>query len=99
MIKEKDETIEDLMREGEKLSKQVGKHSEIIKKLRSKEKSNEKEIKALKTDLDKKKEESERLKKSLGAKDEVESKQIEAIQNLTNANSKWEEEHNKVSFR
>ena len=96
LVQEKDETIEDLMKEGEKLSRQVGKHSEIIKKLRSKEKSNEKEIKALKTDLDKKKDECDRFKKSLSAKDEVETKQIEAIQNLTNANSKWEEEHNKV---
>merc|ERR1712223_227462 len=35
-IAEKDEIITDLRAEGESLSKQVGKHSEIIKKLRSK---------------------------------------------------------------
>lgn len=96
LIKEKDDVIDDLRREGEALSKQVGKHSDIIKKLRTKEKANEKETKSLKTELEERRNECERLKKSLGAKGEVESKQIEAIQSLTNANSKWEEEHSKV---
>ena len=82
-IAEKDEIITDLRAEGESLSKQVGKHSEIIKKLRSKEKSNEKEIKNLKDKVEDKTKECERLNKSLEAKNEVESKQIEAIQNLT----------------
>ena len=77
--------------EGEALSKQVGKHSEIVKKLRSKEKSNEKEIKNLKEKLEDKTKENERINKSLEAKNEIESKQIEAIQNLTSANTKWEE--------
>ena len=97
LLEEKDEIIEDLRSEGEKLSKQVGKHSDIIKKLRTKEKANEKEIKKLKKELEETKSENERLTKSLNAKDEVETKQIEAITNLTSANSKWEEEHNKVS--
>ena len=82
-IAEKDEIITDLRAEGESLSKQVGKHSETIKKLRSKEKSNEKEIKNLKDKVEDKTKECERLNKSLEAKNEVESKQIEAIQNLT----------------
>ncbi len=81
---------------GESLSKQVGKHSEIIKKLRAKEKASDKELKSLRTELEEVKAECERAKKSLAAKDEVETKQIEAIQNLTSANSKWEEEHNKT---
>ncbi|XP_059079993.1 LOW QUALITY PROTEIN: TATA element modulatory factor-like [Tigriopus californicus] len=96
LMSEKDEIIEDLRAEGQKLSVQVGKHGEIIKKLRVKEKANEKEIKQLKTNLEEKTTEADRLKKSLKAKDEVESKQIEAIQNLTSANSKWEDEHKKV---
>ena len=82
ILKEKDEIIDDLRHEGESLSKQAGKHSEVIKKLRAKEKSNEKEMKSLKSDLDDKKTECDRLKKSLSAKDEIETKQIEAIQNL-----------------
>ena len=48
-IAEKDEIINDLRAEGEVLSEQVGKHSEVIKKLRSREKSSEKEIKSIKT--------------------------------------------------
>jgi chromosome segregation ATPase len=96
ILKEKDEIIDDLRHEGESLSKQAGKHAEVIKKLRAKEKANDKEIKSLKSDLDDKKAECDRLKKSLKAKDEIETKQIEAIQGLTTANSKWEDEHNKV---
>lgn len=46
--------------------------------------------------MERRREEGDRLKKSLGAKGEVESKQIEAIQSLTSANARWEEEHNKV---
>ncbi len=81
---------------GEKLSKQVGKHSEIIKKLRSKEKASDKELKTLRSDLEEARSECDRVKKSLSAKDEVETRQIEAIQTLTSANSRWEEEHNKT---
>jgi hypothetical protein len=37
------------------------------------------------------------LKKSLHAKDEVETKQIDAIRELTTANSKWEGANAKTS--
>ena len=96
-IQEKDEIIKDLRSEGEALSKQAGKHCEVIKKLRTKEKSNEKEIKQLKEKLDEKIKENERLSKSLEAKNDIESKQIEAIQNLTEANQKWEQNDDKLA--
>lgn len=47
LINEKDETIKELREEGEKLSKQQLQHSNIIKKLRAKEKENEVTIKHL----------------------------------------------------
>ena len=45
---EKDEIIKELREEGEKLSKQQLQHSNIIKKLRAKEKENESTIKSQK---------------------------------------------------
>lgn len=48
LMVEKDETIKELREEGEKLSKQQLQHSNIIKKLRTKEKENEATIKHLK---------------------------------------------------
>lgn len=48
MISEKDEIIKQLREEGEKLSKQQLQHSNIIKKLRAKEKEQESVIKSLK---------------------------------------------------
>ena len=41
--------------------------------------------------------ECDRLKKSLSAKDEMESKQIEAIRELSSANAKWEEANNQMA--
>lgn len=46
-LKEKDEMIAQLQEEGEKLARQELQHSNIIKKLRAKEKDNEQVIKAL----------------------------------------------------
>lgn len=48
LISEKDEVIKELREEGEKLSKQQLQHSNIIKKLRAKEKEHETTIKHLK---------------------------------------------------
>lgn len=47
LMAEKDETIKELREEGEKLSKQQLQHSNIIKKLRAKEKENESTLKHL----------------------------------------------------
>ncbi|XP_018578228.1 TATA element modulatory factor-like isoform X3 [Anoplophora glabripennis] len=92
LLFEKDEVIKELREEGEKLSKQQLQHSNIIKKLRSKEKENENTIKHLKENIEGLSTESERLKKSLAAKDEVERSQIEAVHQLSNKNKKLETE-------
>lgn len=70
---ERDEIISELRSEGETLSRQAGKHSEIIKTLRAKERGQDRELTSTKEKLEKKTEECERLKKSLSAKDKVRS--------------------------
>ncbi|KAF7269317.1 hypothetical protein GWI33_017640 [Rhynchophorus ferrugineus] len=95
-ISEKDQTIKELRDEGEKLSRQQLQHSNIIKKLRAKEKENEGTIKHLKEHNESLSMETERLKKSLSAKEEVERSQIEAVHNLTTKNKKIESELTKL---
>lgn len=90
MIKDKDDMIKQLREEGEKLSKQQLQHSNIIKKLRAKEKENETAIKNLKEKSEDLSSETERLKRSLSAKEEVERTQIEAVHQLTERNKKLE---------
>ncbi|XP_076161180.1 TATA element modulatory factor isoform X4 [Ptiloglossa arizonensis] len=80
---EKDETIKELREEGEKLSKQQLQHSNIIKKLRVKEKENDALIKSQKEQIEEQISELERLKRLLHAKEEVERSQIEAVHTLT----------------
>ncbi|XP_014210575.1 TATA element modulatory factor [Copidosoma floridanum] len=92
MSAEKDEIIRELREEGEKLSKQQLQHSNIIKKLRAKEKENEALIKSQKEQLEEQTTELERLKRSLYAKEEVERSQIEAVHTLTAKQKKQEKE-------
>ncbi|XP_033186917.2 TATA element modulatory factor isoform X1 [Bombus vancouverensis nearcticus] len=80
---EKDEIIKELRDEGEKLSKQQLQHSNIIKKLRVKEKENDALIKSQKEQIEEQTSELERLKRSLRAKEEVELSQIDAVYSLT----------------
>ncbi|XP_043785187.1 TATA element modulatory factor-like isoform X4 [Apis laboriosa] len=80
---EKDEIIKELREEGEKLSKQQLQHSNIIKKLRVKEKENDALIKSQKEQIEEQISELERLKRSLRAKEEVELSQIDAVYSLT----------------
>ncbi|CAL7941476.1 unnamed protein product [Xylocopa violacea] len=80
---EKDEIIKELREEGEKLSKQQLQHSNIIKKLRVKEKENDALIKSQKERIEEQTSELERLKRSLRAKEEVELSQIDAVYSLT----------------
>jgi len=94
--KEKDEIIEDLRSEGEALARQNGKQAEVIRKLRSKEKSHDGEVSKLKTELEKNVVEVERLRKSLAAKNNLEGSQSEAIKTLTEANQAWEGENKKM---
>ncbi|XP_050294856.1 TATA element modulatory factor isoform X2 [Anthonomus grandis grandis] len=95
-ISEKDEIIKELREEGEKLSKTQLQHSNIIKKLRAKEKENETIIKNLKEMNESLSSETERLKKSLSAKEDVERTQIEAVHNLTTKNKKLDTEVSKL---
>ncbi|XP_058794833.1 TATA element modulatory factor-like [Phymastichus coffea] len=89
---EKDEIIKELREEGEKLSKQQLQLSNIIKKLRAKEKENDALIKNQKEQIEEQSIELERLKRSLHAKEEVERNQIEAVHTLTNKSKKQERE-------
>ncbi|XP_076680234.1 TATA element modulatory factor isoform X2 [Andrena cerasifolii] len=89
---EKDEIIKELREEGEKLSKQQLQHSNIIKKLRAKEKENDALVKSQKEQIEEQTSELERLKRSLHAKEEVERTQIEAVHTLTAKTKKQEKE-------
>ncbi|XP_066151451.1 TATA element modulatory factor isoform X2 [Euwallacea fornicatus] len=95
-VSEKDEIIKELREEGEKLSKQQLQHSNIIKKLRVKEKEHENTIRHLKETNESLSLETERLKKSLSAKEDVERTQIEAVHNLTTKNKKLDNELSKL---
>ncbi|XP_055616408.1 TATA element modulatory factor [Toxorhynchites rutilus septentrionalis] len=92
VVAEKDCMIEELKKEGENLSKQVLNHSNITKKLRLKERENEAQIKKLKEDIDDLTDETERLKRSLSAKEEVERSQIDAVHKLSSEKKKLEKE-------
>lgn len=84
MINEKDDVINQLRQEGDKLSKQQLQQNNVIKKLRAKEKDTENLIKKQKSKLGEQEIELERCRKSLSAKEEVECNQIDAIRQLTN---------------
>lgn len=87
-VEEKDVMIEELRHEGEKLSKQVLQHSNIIKKLRTKEKESDSLIKKQSEQIEELILELERSKKSLSAKEDVEKSQIQAIHKLTSEKQK-----------
>lgn len=91
-LKDREFLINELKTEGEKLSKQILQHSNIIKKLRAAEKISDSTMKRQKDQLNEFAEETDRLKKSLSAKDEVERSQIEAIHKLSSDKSKLDKE-------
>lgn len=88
IIKEKDTMIDELKTEGEKLSKQILQHSTITKKLRSKEKDSDLQLKKQSEQIEELLLELERVKKSLSAKEEMEKSQIQAIHKLTSEKQK-----------
>lgn len=88
ILKEKDFMINELKTEGEKLSKQILQHSNIIKKLRAKEKETDATVKRQTEQIDELTLEVDRLKKSLSAKDEVERTQMEAVHKLSSEKRK-----------
>lgn len=85
--------VTELRLEGEKLSKEILQQSNIIKKLRSKEKSVDAQLKSMHAQFASTNEEIERLKKTLSAKEDVERTQIEAVHRMTSENQRLENEN------
>ncbi|XP_023170086.2 TATA element modulatory factor [Drosophila hydei] len=92
-LTESNEMITALQSEGEKLSKEILQQSNIIKKLRAKEKTSDTLLKKNGEQISQLSSESERLKKSLAAKEEMERSQIEAVCRMTNDKRRVDEEN------
>ncbi|KAK6171346.1 hypothetical protein SNE40_019555 [Patella caerulea] len=92
LIEEKDEQINELLLEGEKLSKQQLQSNNIIKKLRSKEKESDILITSQKSKIEDMTKELDHLRKVCDAKDDLEKKQTDAINQLNAAVQKQEKE-------
>ncbi|XP_022093565.1 TATA element modulatory factor-like isoform X2 [Acanthaster planci] len=92
VLREKDQTIRDLMAEGEKLSKQQLQNSNIIKKLRSKEKDNETVIKTQTEQLDEATKRVSHLEEVLDGKEELEKQQKDIIKKMNSAVERQEKE-------
>uniref|UniRef100_T1PGB0 TATA element modulatory factor 1 TATA binding protein n=1 Tax=Musca domestica TaxID=7370 RepID=T1PGB0_MUSDO len=95
-LTESQNMVAELRQEGEKLSKEILQQSNIIKKLRSKEKSVEVQIKSITDQLSASNEEVDRLKKTLSAKEDVERTQIEAVHKMSSDNQKLEKENSSL---
>lgn len=95
-LTESQNMIVELRQEGEKLSKEILQQSNIIKKLRSKEKASDTQLKSLKDQLSLTHEEVERLKKTLSAKEDVERTQIEAVHKMTSQNQNLTTENSQL---
>ncbi|XP_052868423.1 TATA element modulatory factor [Anopheles cruzii] len=89
-LADRDFMISELQKEGESLSKQVLQHSNIIKRLRIKERENEVQMRKQREEIAELTEEAERLKRSLSAKEEVERSQIDAVHKLSSEKRKLE---------
>lgn len=85
--------IEELRSEGEKLSKEILQQSNIIKKLRAKEKTSDATLKKNKEEIASLSDELERMKKTLNAKEEVERSQIEAVHKMSSEKRRLEDEN------
>ncbi|GBL92202.1 TATA element modulatory factor [Araneus ventricosus] len=92
VIKEKDQQIKELTEEGQKLAKKELTHTTIIKKLRAKEDEMDRTIKSQAEKLEDSMKEVERLRKSIGAKEEQEKKHIDVIRNLNISVKKLEKD-------
>ncbi|XP_072307765.1 TATA element modulatory factor [Eucyclogobius newberryi] len=92
LIKEKEEQIRGLLEEGEKLSKQQLQHSNIIKKLRSKEKESDSRIIKHEKKIKEQEEELRLLQQVLDEKEEVEKQHRENIKKLNAAVERQEKE-------
>ncbi|XP_072028179.1 LOW QUALITY PROTEIN: uncharacterized protein [Amphiura filiformis] len=94
LLEEKDGQIQELLAEGEKLSKQQLQNSNIIKKLRVKEKDNESLLKSQKKELDESLERLKHLEEVLDAKEEIEKQQKDSIKKLNTAVEQQDKELN-----
>jgi hypothetical protein len=92
LFKEKESQIDQLTQEGLKLSKQELNQSNIIKKLRAKEKESEELLVTQKTEIQKTQRELDELKKILDLKEENETKNIEMLKKLEKAALSLEKE-------
>ncbi|KAG5835721.1 hypothetical protein ANANG_G00247010 [Anguilla anguilla] len=96
IIREKEEQIKGLLEEGEKLSKQQLQHSNIIKKLRVKEKENETLLTKQSKKLKEQEEELKHLQQVLDGKEEVERQHRENIKKLNGVVERQEKEVGKL---
>lgn len=92
-LAESQNMVTELQLEGEKLAKEILQQSNIIKKLRAKEKTSDNQLKALKDQLSLTHDEVERLKKTLSVKEDVERTQIEAVHKMTSENQRLSNEN------
>ncbi|XP_051010913.1 TATA element modulatory factor [Acomys russatus] len=92
LLKEKDEQIQGLMEEGEKLSKQQLHNSNIIKKLRAKDKDNENLIAKLNRKAKELEDELQHLRQVLDGKEEVEKQHRENIKKLNSVVERQEKD-------
>ncbi|KAF4093582.1 hypothetical protein AMELA_G00003590 [Ameiurus melas] len=92
LIREKEEQIRGLLEEGEKLSKQQLQHSNIIKKLRAKEKESDTLISKQSKKLKEQEDELQQLQQVLDAKEELEKQHRESIKKLNSVLERQEKE-------
>ncbi|XP_005800713.1 TATA element modulatory factor [Xiphophorus maculatus] len=92
LIREKEEQIRGLLEEGEKLSKQQLQHSNIIKKLRVKEKECDSRITKQQKKIKEQEEELRHLQQVLDGKEEVEKQHRENIRKLNGVVEQQEKE-------
>ncbi|XP_068450724.1 TATA element modulatory factor [Clinocottus analis] len=92
IIREKEEQIKGLLEEGEKLSKQQLQHSNIIKKLRVKEKESDTRITKQQRKTKEQEEELRQLQQVLDGKEEVEKQHRENIKKLNAVVERQEKE-------
>ncbi|CAL1540630.1 unnamed protein product [Lymnaea stagnalis] len=96
LLEEKKEQVAQLLAEGEKLSKQQLQNSNIIKKLRAKEKETDATITSQRKKLDEVTKEMERLTSVLDSREDLEKKQADAINQLNSAVQRQEKEISKL---
>ncbi|KAK7916766.1 hypothetical protein WMY93_012527 [Mugilogobius chulae] len=96
IIKEKEEQIRGLLEEGEKLSKQQLQHSNIIKKLRAKEKESDSRIIKHEKKVKELEEELKILQQVLDGKEEVEKQHRENIKTLNAAVERHKKETSRL---